>query len=367
MPTTFHGVLLSDDLMLRISRFQQGVPQQVLPLATYHQPTSSIPMSEVPAITSLIHQWLTLHGQRQLPKLLTWCPRVGRLLLIHAVATGQVNLLQVCLSSLVESVENLMDVAAYMGQLKMAVALVPYTLDDDAIMAAMFTAVSRGHLNIVEFLHRQLPSKSPQLHMPHLMDVAASNGHLSVVRFLHFNRHEGCTTLAMDQAASRGHLDVLDFLHVHRQEGCTSAAMTLASTHGHVPVMKWLVEHRTRMAWRWSDAISSAAANGHVDVLGYIYLIKPRAGWTKQAMDIAACNGHVDVMRFLHRHRKDGCSEAAEALATANGHVEVVAYLKEHGDELVHCVCCACGFVKPRSHACAAVARAAMRRRVCVK
>ncbi|RHY44538.1 hypothetical protein DYB34_011250, partial [Aphanomyces astaci] len=213
MPTTFHGVLLSDDLMLRISRFQQGVPQQVLPLATYHQPTSSIPMSEVPAITSLIHQWLTLHGQRQLPKLLTWCPRVGRLLLIHAVATGQVNLLQVCLSSLVESVENLMDVAAYMGQLKMAVALVPYTLDDDAIMAAMFTAVSRGHLNIVEFLHRQLPSKSPQLHMPHLMDVAASNGHLSVVRFLHFNRHEGCTTLAMDQAASRGHLDVLDFLH----------------------------------------------------------------------------------------------------------------------------------------------------------
>ena len=60
------------------------------------------------------------------------------------------------------------------------------------------------------------------------MDNAASRGHLEVIKWLHSNRLEGCTTDAMDEAASRGNLEVVKWLHFNRTEGCTTMAMDKA-------------------------------------------------------------------------------------------------------------------------------------------
>ncbi|GMF15081.1 unnamed protein product [Phytophthora lilii] len=56
------------------------------------------------------------------------------------------------------------------------------------------------------------------------MKCAAANGHLNVVEWLHRNRTEKCTTKAMDEAATNGHLNVVEWLHKNRSEGCTKAA-----------------------------------------------------------------------------------------------------------------------------------------------
>ncbi|ETV97239.1 hypothetical protein, variant 5 [Aphanomyces invadans] len=369
MPTATHAVLSSTDLFQHITPFQQGVPHHMLELTAFPLPISStVPVADIAAIVALVQAWWNAHGRRQCRQVWTYSPRASRLVLVYAAATGQGHLLRTCFSSKCTNnvADNLMDVAAFTGQLRMVAELVPYIHDvDEAMATAMLTAASNGHVDIVEFFHRHMGTDTHP-DTTKLMDAAASNGHLAVVQFLHFHRREGCTSSAMDLAASHGHLDILAFLHAHRSEGCTPAALSLAAANGHVQVMQWLVEHRGSIKWRWSEAITNAAAHGHVQVLAYIHATKPRTGWTKHAMDVAASNGHVQVVEFLHRERKEGCSEAAEALATAFGHDEVVAYFQKYGDEVIRRLCCACGFNKPRVHDCPTAHRASFTA-VCVK
>ncbi|EGZ13060.1 hypothetical protein PHYSODRAFT_334877 [Phytophthora sojae] len=44
-------------------------------------------------------------------------------------------------------------------------------------------------------------------------------------------------------------------------------------------------------------------------------------------MDRAAANGHLNVVKFLHEHRKEGCSKDATNEAAAGNHLEILKYL----------------------------------------
>lgn len=97
------------------------------------------------------------------------------------------------------------------------------------------------------------------------MIVAASKGHLEIVKWLHEHRSEGCTVLAMDMAASEDHLDIVQFLHENRSEGCTFRAMDCASS---VQVLEWLHEHRTGCT---VDATMDAVCGGNFEKLLFLY------------------------------------------------------------------------------------------------
>jgi hypothetical protein len=72
------------------------------------------------------------------------------------------------------------------------------------------------------FLKKQ---KEKQLHKSclylcsHFKRIDISNK--SKIDYNHHDRTEGCTVRAMDRAASRGHLEVVQWLHSNRSEGCT--------------------------------------------------------------------------------------------------------------------------------------------------
>ncbi|RHY97517.1 hypothetical protein DYB35_007554 [Aphanomyces astaci] len=346
------SVLLSTDVLLRITSFQVGVYHDMVPLlhATRkcHDDDDHLPSFHV-----TFAKWLELHTVERVPLLLATVPLMQSLVAVFAATAGHIALLQDTMSlrskcrSHENSTSHLVNVAAQAGQVNV-IAFLLSGRDDTAVShEAMVGAATNGHLNVVQYLHQLRPRDD---YTTHVLDVAASQGHLDIVTFLHHHRREGCTTAAMDGAAGNGHLSVVKFLHAHRSEGCTKSAISLAAAHGHLDVIVWLCRHR-KEGWH-PEALTHAAAGGHVDVLAFLLRRRPRAGCLMLGMDLAATNGHLNVVTFLHTHRKDGCTEKAVAGAVRNGHADVVAYFEQHGDDLVHGVCCACGFNKPRRHAC---------------
>ncbi|TYZ60504.1 hypothetical protein PybrP1_007956 [[Pythium] brassicae (nom. inval.)] len=71
------------------------------------------------------------------------------------------------------------------------------------------------------------------------MDQAATRGHLEIVEWLHEHRTEGCTTDAMDNTRS---VSMLQWLHDNRTEGCTERASVMAMKQGNFEKLLFLDE-----------------------------------------------------------------------------------------------------------------------------
>ncbi|KAE9087782.1 hypothetical protein PF007_g20240 [Phytophthora fragariae] len=167
--------------------------------------------------------------------------------------------------------------------------------------AAMDGAAANGHMDVVQWLHR---NRNEGCTMD-AMDSAAGNGHLDMVKWLHEHTKMGCTTKAMDAAARGGHLEVVKWLHEHTDEGCTSKAMDGAVHSGALDVVKWL--HKNLSEGCSKAMVNEAAKRGHLRVLRWLNMNYP-ADWSTAAMDNAAMGGHFEVVLLLHRVRSEGCS-----------------------------------------------------------
>lgn len=100
-------------------------------------------------------------------------------------------------------------------------------------------------IRAVEYEDGDLAAKNGHLHIAknvavrftlEAMTLAASRGHLEMLVFLHETRKEGTTVDAMDMGATFGHLEVVRFLHLNRTEGCTTRAMDGAARNAHINV-----------------------------------------------------------------------------------------------------------------------------------
>ncbi|KAL2916738.1 hypothetical protein HK105_203517 [Polyrhizophydium stewartii] len=179
-------------------------------------------------------------------------------------------------------------------------------------MVDVCLAAQYGHLNLLMWLHEQMPDGSWK---PWVMNSAASNGHLDCVKWLHANRTEGCTTSAMDLAAQSGNLSMIVWLHNNRTEGCTTEAMDWAATNGHLAIVKFL--HANRAEGCTTKAMDWAAGSGHLEVVKWLHENRTE-GCTSDAIKRAAQYGHADVVEFLHRNRTEGSiADAAKAAARA--------------------------------------------------
>lgn len=119
---------------------------------------------------------------------------------------------------LIESaVDNLSGV---IGEFQQGIRAVEY---EDGDLAA-----KNGHLHIAKNVAVRFTLEA--------MTLAASRGHLEMLVFLHETRKEGTTVDAMDMGATFGHLEVVRFLHLNRTEGCTTRAMDGAARNAHINV-----------------------------------------------------------------------------------------------------------------------------------
>ncbi|KAF0718287.1 Aste57867_1784 [Aphanomyces stellatus] len=369
----WHNVLLSRDLWHYVASFQPGYLQDLVPFVHWHRLHTALaasdrlapPMETLNALHRLLGPWFDTYGHARLALLYSVFPRMQALVVVHAAASGRLDLISGDDDSDVACPRRLVCVAAASGQLDVVEHFQSCDRRQPALppLDLLAVAAAHGQLHVVRHMHDALANRQSVQPIRRLtttivpssvLDDAAAGGHVDVVAFLHAHGY-GATTAAMDRAAAQGHLDMVIFLHAHRTEGCTRAAVDGAAAAGHVHVVRWLTEHRHE-GWT-SDALTDAAAHGHLHVLQVLVAKRPRLGCAMHAMDLAATHGHVAVVAFLHAECGEGCTEDALVGARRNGHDDVLAYLAIHGDDIIHCICCCCGFYKPRNHYCAVLER----------
>lgn len=103
--------------------------------------------------------------------------------------------------------------------------------------------------------------------------------------------------------------------------------MNSAAEHGHVTVVKYLHEHRREGCT--GNGIIAAASNGDVNVIQFLYEHCPDA-WIPDALNYACGFGHLAVVQFIIKKEGVGTNQRDQCIgtATANGHFPIVKYLQ---------------------------------------
>ncbi|CAN0327464.1 unnamed protein product, partial [Phaeothamnion confervicola] len=73
--------------------------------------------------------------------------------------------------------------------------------------------------------------------------------------------------------------------------------------------------------WTSGDA---AARCGHLSLIKEKTAFDNDLEWSRQAMDDAAGEGNLEVVKWLHAHRREGCTRALLTRAAGGGHLRVV-------------------------------------------
>ncbi|KAH9103964.1 hypothetical protein AeMF1_019831 [Aphanomyces euteiches] len=354
-----NAVLLSPEIWRQINSYQPGTYLDFRQFRPFSSPCLRscvyFPYKEVATIDGALQPWLKEFGVRRLSRLFKYNASMLDVALLHSVSIGNTQLASYILKTYNPGVDSLVDIVACQNQESMLHFLTDYYPQVSCSTNAMDWAASRGHVNVLDYLHRIRNAAHTEkalrwaAYHGHLeviqffhaikscffsrsiMDIAAGNGHLELVQYLHRTRSEGCTVVAMNEASRGGYLTMVQWLHDHRQEGCTTDAMDKAAEDGYLDVVQFLHENRTEGCT--TAAIDWAATWGHLDVVKYLHAHgKP---CTAAAMDGAAENGHLDVVQWLHSHRTEGCTFSGMDQAAIEGHEHVIEWLHLNREEAV--------------------------------
>ena len=130
-------------------------------------------------------------------------------------------------------------------------------------------------------------------------------------------------TRAALSAALNGHLDCLMYLYknIHSRNRKTT---WWAANGGHLDCLKYL--HENRCPWD-VNVMAQAAAQGHLECLKYLH--ENKCPWDSSAMGSAATHGHLNCIKYLH---ENGCPWADTEIWNAinNKHLDCIKYLREN-------------------------------------
>lgn len=131
----------------------------------------------------------------------------------------------------------------------------------DSIKDAVW-CIENGHFSL-------LKEKKDLFYSLSTMDVAVSKGRLDIVQWLHKHHPKTCTINAMDNAASGGYLYLFQWLHYNRTEGCTHEAFLGALRNNHLDVAQWFYAHRTEI--KISNLSKSTFQSGSLETVQWVY------------------------------------------------------------------------------------------------
>lgn len=137
------------------------------------------------------------------------------------------------------------------------------------------------------------------------MDVAVSKGRLDIVQWLHENHPKTCTIYAMDEAASLGFLHIVQWLHYNRREGCTSKAFSMALRNNHLDVARWLFDNRTEMIDY--DICQHSIDSGSIDTIQWVYdnfTFNFNFFMLSNEIMKAVIHNDVNLMEWIDNHKK---------------------------------------------------------------
>eukprot|EP01133_Synstelium_polycarpum_P000059 gene59-77_t len=194
-----------------------------------------------------------------------------------------------------EFTETCIDQVASQGDTSM----LQYIIDRSSLtltIAGFPSALSNGHLDATRLLFQETMTPGSHFTIPaQVADLAVQSGNLLHVQYIVERGDLHFTHSAMDEAASRGHADIVYYLHRHRSDGCSKAAVDFAASNGHRDIVSFLLDNRTESAS--SKSIELAAANSHADIVDLLLAkgIEPTAA----AADNAAGNGDLAMFQRI--------------------------------------------------------------------
>ncbi|EQC27729.1 hypothetical protein SDRG_14480 [Saprolegnia diclina VS20] len=189
------------------------------------------------------------------------------------------------------------------------------------------SALARSDTRGIELIQRVDPS--PEM-------VTESNCRHAIFDATLENATLACTVLPwfnsprlFDIVAGQGFLPLVRRLHDRGSE-CSTGAMD--SWNGHLEVVRFLHEHRREGCT--TRAMDTAARHGHFEVVKFLHFNRTE-GCSYKAHYEAILQGRVDIVRFLLEHRGENASPNLLDFAAANGQLEIVQYLNGLGT--FHC------------------------------
>jgi ankyrin repeat protein len=172
-------------------------------------------------------------------------------------------------------------------------------LDLDNTIQAFILVAQKGHLQILEYLHREVGINIQNLRA---LVAACDNGHLSIVKYLHQNGADISLTgdyLLIYHASESGNISLVKYLFengANRKQFTMNYSLRAASKKGYLDLVKYLFENGakddTRKALLWS------ADNGHLSVVRYLYETKISTNIC-MALIMASRSGHLEVVKYL--------------------------------------------------------------------
>ncbi|KAH9100552.1 hypothetical protein Ae201684P_006749 [Aphanomyces euteiches] len=251
---------------------------------------------------------------------------------------------------------------------------VPFTMID--------VAVDRGFTDIVKFILDTFPRVNTDKF--NLYDRAATKGNLETIKLLCERQPNArnYSFLMAKAAALNGHVEILEWLWETYQEAGSIEWIVPVALKNKSEVLSWLVERHfqsdssrdvetniqkpiftaniqvvqlihvlglplhniyplslavaqflhshgvqfTQKHVQLAILHTTANRSGLLDVVKYIHENCPEVQFQQSDMDDAAAVGDLEMVRFLHEHRKEGCTTAAMNSAVYYGHIE---YLME--------------------------------------
>ena len=208
----------------------------------------------------------------------------------------------------------------------------------------VFKAVSKGHIDIVKWLHVKDPEN-----LYNVCNIAAKFGHLDILKW---GLDNGYRISSFTNAMEGGHIHILQWLKDNgyfrpKKTLCKYAAWAgnfeclkwgrlndcpwdeqvcaKAAERGDLEMLKWLRENGC--PWNKSTC-HDAATGGHLEVLKWCR--QNGCPWNKSTCYGAAWGGHLDVLKWA---RENGCDWNAETCSRAahNGHFELLKWARENG------------------------------------
>ncbi|TYZ58029.1 hypothetical protein PybrP1_002873 [[Pythium] brassicae (nom. inval.)] len=196
-------------------------------------------------------------------------------------------------------------------------------------LEAVEAAASGGHLHVLKWLHRNRPGDCDS---GHPIDFAAIGGHLETIQWLHEYRTERCTSVALNVAVVNGFLDVANWLRenigMYGPDSNTARSLVML---GRLEALRWFSGLELGEDEFSPDLFDHAIEFGQLEVAKWLYA-RGFGGAAAFSVSRVAKHGHLVTLKWLHEHRiesvKGAESDAAITSAAQNGHLDVVLYLQ---------------------------------------
>jgi hypothetical protein len=211
-------------------------------------------------------------------------------------------------------------------------------------------AAMNGHLNVIKWLHENTYTEFTQ----EVMDLAIDHGHINIAKWLHANRSEGCSTTAMVNAVKNNDIDTLEWLYhnyvrvgnIYHEPNMDSIrrALQIACENGNLKILEYLNSHfitdDVDFLTASMDIINSAASDGHLHIIQWIYKTYPGIVYQGYLLQYAANNGHLHIIEWYNKNYKHETKMMIERIdleeIADGGHLHIIQWLKKNYPEYTY-------------------------------